>query len=202
MEKYKDIKEEFRRIGKFICDKGLNNSHSGNMSVRLGDKILITRRGSMLGFLKEDDIIETGLDKDDFGITLASSEVNVHRAILKNTSALAVIHTHLIHAVVLSFNQDEIIPLDAEGGYVLKKIPVIKVEFGCGSKEMEEKVSKVLKKFPIVVVRGHGAFSIGKTLEESLDYASILEDISKIIYKVKTLGINTDNLTKETLKKW
>lgn len=202
MEKYKDIKEEFKRIGKFICDKGLNNSHSGNMSVRIGDRILITRRGSMLGFLKDDDIIETGLGKDDFGIALASSEVNVHRAILKNTSALAVIHAHLIHSVVLSFNQDEIIPIDVEGGYALKKIPIIEVEFGSGSKEMEEKIPEVLKKFPIVVVRGHGAFSIGKTLEESLYYASALEYISKIMYKVKTLGINTDNLTKETLKKW
>jgi len=64
-EKYRDVINEFQKIGRMIWDKELNNSHSGNMSVRIGDRILITRRGSMLGFLKDSDIIETGLDRND-----------------------------------------------------------------------------------------------------------------------------------------
>ena len=55
--------KDFQRFGRDLFLAGLNSSHSGNLSVRRGDKIIITRRGSMLGNLAEQDIIETGLQK-------------------------------------------------------------------------------------------------------------------------------------------
>lgn len=202
MNKYQDIKEEFKKIGSILFQARLENSHSGNMSVRVGNRILITRRGSMLGFLKDDDIVETGLDEDDFGIALASTEVGIHRAILKNTSALAVIHTHPIYAVALSYKYDELIPIDVEGSYFLRKIPVIEFKYATGSSEMEEKLPEFLKKYPTVIVRAHGAFSIGKTLEEALYYAHITENIAEIIYLVETLGIDVSKIREKDFTKW
>ncbi|HEX9976514.1 MAG TPA: hypothetical protein VGA82_04610 [Dehalococcoidales bacterium] len=38
--------EEFQRIGRDLFLSGLASSHGGNMSVRLGDRLIITRRGS------------------------------------------------------------------------------------------------------------------------------------------------------------
>jgi len=56
MMKENDMLEEFRRIGSFLFLTGLVDSHGGNMSVRVEDKIFITRRDTMLGDLKEGDI--------------------------------------------------------------------------------------------------------------------------------------------------
>ncbi|HOP09709.1 MAG TPA: class II aldolase/adducin family protein, partial [Candidatus Methanofastidiosa archaeon] len=80
--------EEFRRIGKILFGLGIVGSHSGNLSIRAGDRIYITRRGSMVGDLRESDIVETGVFEDDSGIVMASTEIKVHRAIYQKTPAL------------------------------------------------------------------------------------------------------------------
>lgn len=201
-EKYQDAIREFQKIGRIVFDKDLNNSHSGNLSMRIGDRLLITRRGSMLGFLKDSDIIETGLDHNDSGISLASSEVNVHRAIYLGTSCLAICHTHPLTATALSLVQEEIIPIDVEGSYYIRKIPIVEFEFGSGSKEMEEELPRMLKNYKIVMVRGHGAFAIGDFLEEALQYSHILENVSRIIYMAKTMGGDPAKLQKSLYSTW
>ena len=201
-EKYREIIDEFKKIGRAVFDVGLNNSHSGNMSVRVGDRILITRRGSMLGFLQDHDIIETGLEQDDSGISLASTEVAVHRAIFNGTSCLAIVHTHPITATALSLVQDEIIPVDVEGSYYLRKVPILEFEFGTGSKEMEQELPKALKNYRVVMVKGHGAFSVGNFLEEAFHYAHMVENVAEIIYRVKTLGGDLGKLQKTQFSTW
>src|SRR5574342_262719 len=96
--------EEFRDIGRDIFVSGLTSSHGGNMSVRVGDRIIIKRRGAQLGRLKPEDFVQTHLHKKDSGIVRASTELIVHRAIYLKTSALAVIHTHPRTAIALSLS--------------------------------------------------------------------------------------------------
>ncbi len=64
------ILRQFQEIGRDLYVAGLVSSHGGNMSVRFGDRLLIKRRGAMLGRLKEGDLVETGLDKLDSGIRI------------------------------------------------------------------------------------------------------------------------------------
>ena len=155
--------EMFQKVGWAAYVAGLENSHSGNMSIRVGNRVLITRRGSMLGFLKGEDIVDIGLYEDDSGISLASSESGVHRAIYRETDTLAILHAHTVSAAILSLVYDEIIPIDVEGSYITKRVPVLEFEFGSGSKEMEEVLPRYLKDYNIVMVKGHGAFAIGET---------------------------------------
>ncbi len=54
---------EFQRIGYDLFIRGLVSSHSGNMSIKLGEQMVITRRGSMLAHLSERDLVETGVDR-------------------------------------------------------------------------------------------------------------------------------------------
>jgi len=134
----------------------------------------------MLGFLSDEDTVETGWEEDDSNIVIASIEAKVHRAILINTPAPAVKHTHPKNAVAISFKYNEIIPIDVEGSYYLRKIPVVEFEYGTGFKEMEEVLPKYSEKYP-GVIRGHGAFAIGKSVEEALHYSHMVEDISEIL---------------------
>ncbi len=202
LEKYRDVYEEFKKIGRITYERGLNNSHSGNMSLRVGNRIFITRRGSMLGFLKPEDIIMTGFEEDDSGIALASTEIGVHRAILKKTGALAVVHGHLIKATALSLVQDEIVPIDVEGSYYIYKIPVLSFEYASGSTELAEGVSDALRDYKVIMVKGHGAFAIGNTLEEALQWLYQTESIAEIIYYVKAMGYDVKQFEKDYYKKW
>lgn len=194
----------FREIGRDIFLSGLISSHAGNMSVRMGDRIIITRRGSMAGRLKPSDLIETGLEKDDAMITLASSELIVHRAIYKATSALAIVHAHPPHAVALSLVDDQIVPVDSEGSYLLHRVPVVSAEKTIGSADVAGVVAPALRDHKAVVLRGHGSFVIGELLEEAYMLTSSLEFSSRILYLVRGLGECVKEYRKgaESFKSW
>lgn len=182
--------DQFQRFGRDLFLRGLTTSHGGNMSVRMGDRIIITRTGAMLGHLQESDLIETGLEENDSGVMLASSELVVHRTVYLNTSALAIVHVHPPYAVALSFVEEEAIyPIDNEGSYVFKKIPIIQAELTTGSKEVAGLAAKALREYKLVMLRGHGCFSIGPVLEEAYQWCTSLEDACRILYATRMLQL-------------
>lgn len=196
--------EEFRDIGRDIFVTGLTSSHGGNMSVRVGDRVIIKRRGAQLGRLRAEDFVETRLYSKDNGITRASTELIVHRTIYQKTSALAIIHSHPRTAIALSLSREAIIPIDVEGSYLLHKIPVIEAEYASGSQDLADLVADTLKEYKIVMQRGHGCFSIGQTLEEAFHWISALEEASDIILEAHLLGEERVEYRKhtESYSKW
>lgn len=184
---YERIYQQFREIGRDMYVDRLVSSHGGNLSVRFGDQVIIKRRGAMLGRLKPHDLVETGLEKNDSGVALASTELIVHRAIYKATPALAVVHAHPRTAVALSLSRDEIVPIDNEGSYLLKKVPVVAVEMASGSRQMAETIAEALKEYKVVMLRGHGSFATGQTLDEAFQWTSALEECCQIILAAKLI---------------
>lgn len=182
------IYEMFRGIGRDLFTSNMISSHGGNMSIRLGDRVVIKRRGSMLGNLKPYDLIETGLEKNDSGVTLASTELLVHRAIYMNTPGLAVVHCHPRTAIAFSLSRDEIVPVDNEASYLLKKVPVVTEEFPSGTPQMANKVAGALKNYKIIMLRGHGSFAIGQTLDEAFHWSSTLEESCQIALAAKLIN--------------
>ncbi len=196
--------EQFRDIGRDIYLAGLISSHGGNMSVRVGDRVLITRRGSMLGRMQPHDIIETALEHDDSEIALASTEIVVHRAIYRQTNGLAIVHTHSPHTILRSMIDDEIVPIDSEASYLLHKVPVFSLPQTAGSTEVAEVVAQGLREYKCVLLRGHGPFAIGTVLEEAFQWISCLEMACKILNLRDSLGLETKEYREhgEEYRKW
>ncbi|MCL5951380.1 MAG: aldolase [Chloroflexi bacterium] len=182
------IIQQFLEVGRDLFEADLVSSHGGNISVRLGDRVVIKRRGAMLGRLKPHDLVETGLAKNDSGVALASTELLIHRTIYLSTPALAVIHAHPRTAIAYSLSRDEIVPIDNEASYLLKKIPVVSEEVPSGTKEMAETLANALGAYKIVMLRGHGSFAIGQTLDEAFHWTSTLEEACEIALKAKLIG--------------
>ena len=179
--------EQFQRIGRMLFSEGLIDSHGGNMSVREGDKIFITRSGSMLGDLREGDVVEVAMEKggDDKN---ASCEINTHRAIYKNCKAVAIIHAHPANAIALSITDNKIVPQDAEGLHYYKAAPIVRVRDSIGSEETVRLLPSFLGSNVIAVVKAHGSFAIGHDLEEAYKFTSSLENSCKIIVAVRSSG--------------
>ena len=170
----------FRDTGRDIFDSGLTSSHGGNMSVRTESGIVITRRGSMLGRLGDDDLVETGMEpcaSDD----RCSREIVVHRAIYAATDAQAIVHAHPPHTVARSFANDTIVPRDSEGLYVLGQVPVVEAATTIASPEAAAVLAVALAGAPIAVLRTHGPFARGTSLEEAFMYVSVLEASAVIL---------------------
>src|SRR4030042_4794338 len=142
---------QFQTVGRDLCARGLVSSHSGNLSIKLGERLCITHRGSMLSCLEEHDLVETGINKNDRSTPLASTELVVHRAIYKRTSASAIVHAHPAYAVALSFTEQEIIPRDADGSLLLSRVPVLGWETTVKLGELAEEIAEALKTNKIVL---------------------------------------------------
>ena len=182
------IYQQFAEVGRDLYEHTMISSHGGNLSMRLGDRVIIKRRGAQLGRLKPHDLVETQIEKNDSGVTLASTELLAHRTIYMKTPALAICHCHPRTAIALSLSRDEIVPIDNEASYLLKKIPVIWEEFASGTLEMANSLAAALQQYKVVMLRGHGSFAIGQTLDEAFFWSSTLEEACDIILRAKTIN--------------
>jgi L-fuculose-phosphate aldolase len=180
---------QFQAVGRDLCARGLVSSHSGNLSIRLGEHLYITHRGSMLGCLEEHDLVETRINKNDRFTPLASTELAVHRAIYKRTPASAIVHAHPAHAVTLSFSEQEIIPCDVEGNLLLPRVPVLGWGTTVKPGGCAEEIAEALTTHKIVLVHGHGSFAAGQLLEEAYHYTTTLEESCRLLYLLKALRI-------------
>jgi len=183
------ILSQFQSVGRDLFTRGLVSSSSGNLSIRLGDRIVITRRGSNLGCLEENDLIETGLSKNDRHTPLASVELPVHRTIYQETPALAIVHAHSPHAVALSLTETEIIPSDTDGLSIANRLPVVGWHMEVKPGGLADIIAQALKQCRIVMVHGHGSFAIGQLLEESHNYTTTLEESCRVICLLKSLKV-------------
>ena len=171
---------QFQRVGRDLFTRGLVASHTGNLSIRLRNHIIITRRGCMLGDLQERDLIETGIEKNDRSTPLASTELAVHRAIYQVTSARAIIHAHPPHAIALSLVKKEIVPKCAEGLATVGRVPVLgwNVEVKPGG--LAATIAEALKDYRVVMIHGHGCFATGQLLEDAFNCTTALEECSQV----------------------
>jgi len=181
------ILSQFQTVGHDLFTKGLVSSHSGNLSIRLGERLIITRRTSRLGCLGESDIIETGINRNDRNTPLASTELAVHRAIYGETTASAVVHAHPPHAVALSLTETEIVPIDTEGLSLIGKVPVLGWNMEVKPGGLADIIAQALKKHRIVMVHGHGSFATGQLLEEAHNCTATLEESCQVICLLKSL---------------
>ena len=184
------ILAHFQSIGRDLCNRGLVSSNSGNLSIRLGDRIVITRRGSNLGDLGENDLIETGISKNDRCTPLASIELPVHRAIYQETPAQAIIHAHPPHSIALSLVEPEIVPNPGEGSLLIDRVPVLGWHMETNPGGLAEIIAQALKKCRIVMVHGHGSFATGQLLEEAHNYTTILEQSCQVLCLLKSLKVS------------
>ncbi|WP_292487989.1 aldolase [Methanohalobium sp.] len=174
--------QEISRIGRKLVEHGLVESHFGNISVRVGNKMIITRSGCPLDEVTEGNVVEIDVDKPCSMDIIGSSESIVHREIYKNTSALAIIHAHCPYAVTQSLLNDKksLVPVDSEGKYFLDEIPV--VEGDIGTEKLAYNTADALGKYKGTIVYSHGTFAAGKILDDAYITTTQIEHSCKIKY--------------------
>ena len=182
-----EIFERVARIGKKAVSEGLVNANFGNLSVRVGSKMLISRSGAFLDELHKGNLVEVRIEEEGNEAggsgeeSGASSEAIVHREIYKRTEAKAIIHTHSPFAVSISLLLGEgavVKPVDVEGTLLLGEIPV--VGGAPGSIELASNLASALKSHRAAIAHAHGCFAVGSTIEEAFVVASAVEHACKV----------------------
>ncbi len=191
-QKIKEIKESIIKIGRAMLDLGFQNTHSGNISVRAGDEIYITKTGSMKGHLQERDIVLPGLFEPKYGLFQSSSETGTHRKILEYSGSA--LHAHSLPATLLSYITNSVKPLDYLGKNYIGEFPVVEFERPVGSKEMEDEIPKILRERPVMIVKTHGPFVRGENVYDAFFKLNIVDYTSEILLHLNLLKVKTKEL--------
>ncbi|MFD6168562.1 class II aldolase/adducin family protein [Streptomyces coeruleorubidus] len=167
--------EELVATARRTVSDGLVVGTSGNVSVRLGDTVLVTPSGVPYDRLKPDDV--TGVDLDGrqvLGTLVPTSELPMHLAVYRTTGARAVVHTHAVHATAVSTLVSEL-PLihymaAALGG------PVRVAPYATyGTDELAENMLRALAGRAGCLLQNHGTVTHGTTLDQAYDRTAQLE---------------------------
>ncbi|MFY9410556.1 MAG: aldolase [Methanosarcina flavescens] len=175
--------QEIAKYGRKLVEHGLVESNFGNISIRAGNRMLITRTGAALDEITENNVVEVDIQDTSSLDIIASSEAVVHREIYRQTSALAIIHAHSAYSVVeslLAGPEGKITPVDSEGQYFLGEIPI--VGGGIGSRELAGNLANALSRYRGAIVYSHGTFAIGRTLGDAYIITTQLEHSCKVKY--------------------
>jgi L-fuculose-phosphate aldolase len=186
---------QFAHAGRILHECRCNNSHSGNLSIRDGDDILITRTAAMLSQLTENDLVQTSLNPTDAERRLASSELAVHLKIYSSTEISAIAHAHALSAVAAAWLfEDRLRPIDVEGAYYFGSIPILEHNPATTDPRLGAALANILATDPVVILKAHGVFAVGNTLESAAQRVTSVNDSAELILKAHHLGLNREVL--------
>jgi L-fuculose-phosphate aldolase len=176
-----DIKKELIQYYQWLRQYGINDSHSGNASVRDGDTVWVTPTGACADTLKVEELIECKIGQAP--AAGASLDAALHLAVYeKNPKFNAVLHSHCVHAVALTMNGKDFIPADFEGNYYFGKVPVINLPNEEIISAAPEAVSEALKTSKAAIVCKHGVYAAAESLNLAYKWTCSLELSAKTTF--------------------
>lgn len=171
---------------RWLRQHGINDSHSGNASVRDGETIWVTPTGACADTLVETDLIACGFDGPPG--TGASLDAALHVAVYQqNPAAACVLHSHGPYTLALTMDGQDFYPVDFEGQYYFDVIPVLNIAFDDYLADSPQQVARTLAQHRICVVRGHGTYAQAETINLAYKWTCTLEHIAKITYLTRNL---------------
>lgn len=174
--------------------EGLVVGTSGNVSVRVGDTVLVTPSGVPYDRLAPGDLCGVSLDgRQVLGSLVPTSEVPMHLAVYRATDARAVVHTHAVHATAVSTLVSEL-PLihymaAALGG------PVRVAPYATyGTEKLAENMLRALRNRTACLLQNHGTLTYGATLPQAYDRTAQLEWMCRLWLTAASLPGHTPTL--------
>ena len=167
--------EELVATARRTVSDGLVVGTSGNVSVRVGDTVLVTPSGVPYDRLAPDDV--TGVDLDGrqvLGTLLPTSELPMHLAVYRTTDARAVVHTHAVHATAVSTLVAELPAVHYMAGALGGPVRVAPYAT-YGTDELAENMLHALADRSACLLQNHGTVTYGTTLDQAYDRTAQLE---------------------------
>lgn len=169
-----------------LAAAGLSPGSSGNVSVRVDDRILMTPTGSSLSRVRADELAVVDLSGAALPGPAPSKEVPVHLAMYRaRPGATAVVHLHAPHTTAIAC-----LPPDERGRAALPALTPYRVmRLGDvpvapyarpGSDELGAGVARLAPEHAVVLLANHGSVVAAATLDAAVDLAEELETAAQV----------------------
>ena len=169
---------------------GLASGTSGNISARLGDRVLVTPSGVPYDDLTEDAIVALDLAGRPARPGLKPSvDAPIHCAVYRARPDLGgFVHTHSPHAVAFSIVGEPIPPLQIEAaGYLGGAIRVMEY-LPPADPNVAERVPEALGGDRAILLPNHGVYAVGETVDAAFVAAQIVEESARVAWLARSLG--------------
>jgi L-fuculose-phosphate aldolase len=183
------LRKDIVEVGRRLYARGLIAGNEGNVSVRDGDRLLVTPGGCCKGFLAPDDVVVTDLEGRPQGGGRATSEILMHAMVYRHRSDVrAVVHAHPPTATGFAVAG---LPLDrpvlAEPVVTLGPVPLIPYATPTTS-DLADSVAAAVRSAHALLLANHGAVTVGDTLWRAWERMEILEQFARIALAARLLG--------------
>jgi len=186
-------REELVAIARSLFDRGYTFGTAGNISVRAGDRFLMTPTNSSFFSLTADALSEL----DGSGALLSgpppSKEAPIHLAAYRaQPEARAIVHLHSCYATAVScladVNFDDALPIYTP--YYAMRIPCLPVAgyYPPGDPQLAQAVETAARKSAALLLRNHGSIAMGKTLREAAALAEEIEEQARLFFLLEDRG--------------
>ena len=180
---------ELCEIAASFYQRGYAFGSTGNLSVRIEDRVWITPTGRSLRNLAPAELALIGLDGAPLNGNRASKEAPFHLAIYREAGerAGAVVHLHPTHAVALAC-LEEFGELPAITPYCLMRVAPLAVVpyYRPGAPELAAAIGEAARAgHECMLLRNHGLVTAGRTIEEAADRAEELEETAKLHFLLR-----------------
>ncbi|RZU28401.1 L-fuculose-phosphate aldolase [Streptomyces sp. BK022] len=179
---------------------GLVVGTSGNVSVRVGDTVLVTPSGVPYDRLTPADV--TGVDltgRQVLGSLVPTSELPMHLAVYRTTGARAIVHTHAVHATAVSTLVTELPAVHYLTGALGGPVRVAPYA-PYGTPELAAHVLRALEDRSGCLLRNHGTLTHGETLDRAYDRTAQLEWMCRVWLAASSVpGLSPSLLTEAEL---
>ncbi|MFD4669940.1 3-oxo-tetronate 4-phosphate decarboxylase [Lentzea sp. NPDC058450] len=191
-------------LGASLFERRLTHGRTGNLSVRVGDRILVTPTGVSLGALDEHalSVIDTG-GRHVSGPP-PTKEAFLHAAVYRaRPEAHAVVHLHSTHAVAVSClagldPADVLPPLTAYYAMRVGKLPLLPFH-APGDTALGPVVERAARDHHAFLLANHGSVVAGPDLLTAADAAEELEETARIYLLLRGLRTTTADEPEEHL---
>ncbi|AXK78240.1 MULTISPECIES: class II aldolase/adducin family protein [Mycobacteriaceae] len=177
---------EIVRQGASLFDRRLTAGRTGNISVRVGPRILITPTGTSLGNLISDELAVLDLNGKHLAGSRPSKEWPIHVETYRaRPDSGAVVHLHSSHAAAVSCLAgldvaDCLPPLTAYHVMRVGRVPLIPY-LPPGDPTLGDEVGRAMSSAHSVLLANHGSVLAGRTLADAVDAAEELEETARIM---------------------
>lgn len=181
---------EVATYGRKMVDGGLVVGSAGNVSVRIGDFVVISPSSMDYEAITEEDVcVMDGNGCRIAGAGRASSEYPMHRAVYAISPAQAVIHTHSRSAAAVSTVCDELPAIHYSilrlGGPSVRVAPYQTF----GSDNLASSAVAALEGRCAALLQNHGAIAYGATLAEAYGRAELIEWLADVWLRGRQAGV-------------
>lgn len=181
----RDVGEAVVRAARRLADRGLSPGSSGNISVRVGDELVITPTGIGFADVEPEDLAVVAGD----AVTgRPSKELPLHRAVYaRRPDANAVVHLHAPWSVALSCLPASYRPWLTP--YQVTKVgPLPLVPYALpGSDELAAAVAALAAEAGCLLLANHGSIAAGPSLTAAVDDAEELEAAARLAVTLRGL---------------